>query len=208
MNGKTHIAVGLALSTAVMQPQTIDQCFMAIIGGSLGGIISDIDLPTGVPNSMGYSLTICAVTLYSDWILKTGICEYLVSHSGITTIIGAIGLIITIIKCQQSAHRTFSHSFLGLAFLSGFLALIFPPITPYFAIGFLSHILLDLFNIEPVEIFYPYPSKKQKADGKKGVYFRICASSNPFANRFLTMLGILGTGFFLIHPFISIRLPI
>ena len=52
-----------------------------------------------------------------------------------------------------------------------------------FAIGFLSHIGLDLLNKKPVQVFFPVKSR------------RMCLGwcyANRLANKFLLALGVLG----------------
>ena len=43
MMGKTHFTIGLATALAVTQPQSVGECMVALIGGSLGGVIADND---------------------------------------------------------------------------------------------------------------------------------------------------------------------
>ena len=44
---------------------------------------------------------------------------------------------------------------LALALLDGSLALAFPLFLPYFTVGFLSHLVLDLCNQKGLKLFYP-----------------------------------------------------
>ncbi len=48
-------------------------------------------------------------------------------------------------------HRTFTHSLLFTAILT--------PVSPFIALGVLSHILMDMFNPQGVEIFFPFGRK-------------------------------------------------
>ena len=43
MMSRTHISFGVATSLLATQPKTVSGCFVAVLGGSIGGIISDID---------------------------------------------------------------------------------------------------------------------------------------------------------------------
>jgi inner membrane protein len=93
--------------------------------------------------------------LAADFILNAGIWEYILGHIGIPLIIGAIGFIVVCIFMRISNHRGFSHSFLALILLSISLGLMCAPLVLYFAIGFLSHLLLDLLNKQPIRLFFP-----------------------------------------------------
>lgn len=44
MMGSTHMAVGAAVSLAVLQPDDLSSVACAIAGGVLGGLASDIDV--------------------------------------------------------------------------------------------------------------------------------------------------------------------
>lgn len=61
------------------------------------------------------------------------------------------------------------HSFLALFGLSFFTYIIFPDITPYFFVGFISHMVIDAFNGKREKIFWPlgkgFALRLCKADG-------------------------------------------
>ena len=44
MMSKTHFAVGLATSLAIIQPKTFNECAVAVIGGTVGGVLADNDI--------------------------------------------------------------------------------------------------------------------------------------------------------------------
>ena len=58
---------------------------------------------------------------------------------------------------------------------------LYAPLIPYVAAGFLSHMVLDLLNKKPVEIFYPY---------KKGVCLRLF-SADGLANRLICTVSLV-----------------
>ena len=44
MMGKTHIAVGIAAAYLITHPQTAPEFIIATVGGSIGGVMADIDV--------------------------------------------------------------------------------------------------------------------------------------------------------------------
>ena len=41
---KTHIAVGIATTYLIMLPKTVSEFTVATVGGSIGGVVADIDV--------------------------------------------------------------------------------------------------------------------------------------------------------------------
>ena len=66
---------------------------------------------------------------------------------------------------KNQPHRSFMHSILAVALLSGATYIILPEIVPYLSISMLSHILIDTLNKKRVHIFYPLPW---------GIAFNLC----------------------------------
>ena len=73
------------------------------------------------------------------------------------------------------------HSILALGLLSGIIAVIYLPAVKYFSIGFLSHLVLDMFNYKKVRLLYPM---------KKGVCFRMF-HARGMANDIAFITGII-----------------
>lgn len=63
MMGKTHIAVGIASAYTIMQPKTSIELAVATVGGSIGGIMADIDVKIDRSNRF-------AQRAYSDTLQK------------------------------------------------------------------------------------------------------------------------------------------
>ena len=64
MMGKTHIAVGLAAAYAITQPKTMSEFAIATVGGSIGGIMADIDVK--IDNSNKFAAKASLDALYSE----------------------------------------------------------------------------------------------------------------------------------------------
>jgi inner membrane protein len=65
MLGKTHVAVGVAASLAILQPDTATGIISAVAGGAIGGWICDID---------------CKEMEYDDDTVPGFILTFLVTH--------------------------------------------------------------------------------------------------------------------------------
>ncbi len=61
MMGKTHIAVGIAAAYAVMHPQTVPEFIIATVGGSLGGVMADIDVKIDTSNKFAAKASLDAL---------------------------------------------------------------------------------------------------------------------------------------------------
>jgi inner membrane protein len=163
MMSKTHIAIGIASSIALTQPKKVGELLGAIVGGSIGGLISDIEVKSNAhpksKNVLHGRIIVAAITAFAlavDFIMKAGICDYIQEHAGIPLIIGTVAFVVVCLIMRNSAHRAFSHSFLALILLSIALGLLCAPLVPYFAIGFLSHLILDVMNKRPIQLFSPF----------------------------------------------------
>lgn len=180
MMGKTHMIAGIGAAVMIAPPDTIEGCLQALLGGALGGLICDLDVQSStycrdariVRNT---ALLSGAGILFLDWKWGTGIWNHIGSHLGSRQLLG-LGIFLGVtIMGKLSSHRSFTHSFLALGLLTAAFYFLYAPLIPYVAAGFLSHMVLDLLNKKPVEIFYPY---------KKGVCLRLF-SADGLANRLI-----------------------
>ena len=44
MMSRTHLAIGLATSLAVIRPGSLQECAVAVVGGAVGGVLADNDI--------------------------------------------------------------------------------------------------------------------------------------------------------------------
>ena len=86
MMSRTHLTVGVGSALAIMLPTEAKFCCTAVIGGLLGGIITDNDIfdndYTGdaiLGQVIEFGAT--AVILFTDKILNIGLCNELFSRS-------------------------------------------------------------------------------------------------------------------------------
>lgn len=155
------MAVGIAATLAITQPSGVSELVLAVGAGSLGALISDIDVGTSNSHRDADKITALSVVVVlavfaMDYFCNTQIIERIIGSSGYLRIIAGLLLFIGICAFgKEQPHRSFMHSFLALILLSFALGLIWEKAVIYFAIGFLSHIATDIFNKKKVRLLYP-----------------------------------------------------
>ena len=183
MMSKTHLTVGIAAALAAA-PATTEGLFYALIGGSIGSMICDIDRSSeGTVRDAGVGWLITAVISVAAWLKEnvfSGIGftyrDLLSNPWQLVCVVFLIGLFLFAIS---GAHRGFSHSFLMLFCSFFFIFFISRRASLFYAIAFLTHILLDILNKRPVRVLYPM---------KKGfcLYWFYCDGT---ANNILMLAG-------------------
>lgn len=189
MQCKTHIAFGVAVSTAMVHTGDIKTILIAMAGATIGSAIPDLDsynsefsqILNKITGIIVATITICLAISY---ILKIDIIDKIVQYKNVTNIlIGTLIFLFVSILGSNTKHRTFMHSFLCLLIyylvLSTFLSQSFA--VP-FAVGMLSHILLDLLNHIGVAVLCPISDKRFCLD--------LC-DSDGIVNRVLFYLSIV-----------------
>lgn len=201
MMGKTHIALGIAAAYVITQPNTMSEFIVATVGGSIGGVMADVDVKIDSGNQFAAKASLDA--LYGE-ILAIAISggalavDYFTGGSILRGIIGhlprfAVGAVMFVALTmigELSKHRDRTHSLLALVLFSVSVFLIEPHIGLAFAIGYGSHLIIDLFNKSPIRILYPL---------KKGICFKIC-----YADRLGNELLLVG-GVFIIVLYIFLH---
>jgi inner membrane protein len=189
MMSKTHIAVGIAASLAVLQPQTVSACIPVVLGGAVGGLLSDVDVRANAHSrdaSQGRAIdaVLAVVLLVADWATKGELTSYSLAHLGSQQVAGVLAFLGLSVAGALSAHRSFKHSLLGLVLFTGALWLVCAPIIPAFVVGFISHVVLNVLNKTPVRILFPV---------RRGFCLGLCRADGA-ANEALLVAGILATG--------------
>lgn len=194
MLGKTHLAIGIAAATAIIQPETAHECLSAVFGGAIGGVLCDIDTlrNDGKKDSVAIQLTAAAAAaciLAADYFLNTGICAAALTRDRQTLTIGAAAFVVLWIVGLFSNHRGFTHSIAAGALFSQAVWMICPPVAIPFAAAYASHIAIDLLNKKGLRLLWPL---------KGGVCLGLCYSDRA-ADILLFQLGILAGIFFLMN---------
>lgn len=186
MLGKTHIAVGVTASLAIVQPATPISLLSTIAGGAIGGWICDIDVRSTekgdntIPNLILLVL-LAGGALFGDYCLGNGVWAYVAENRGIGQSIAAALFVILCIWGIASSHRTMTHSLFGLLMFSLLVYFIARPLAYSFFIGYGFHILLDLFNKRGINLFFPFKAK---------ICFGLCDADGT-ANRIIRMFATI-----------------
>lgn len=182
MQMNTHAAVGACVGLALTMNQPAE---IALIGGTLamiGGIISDIDVgdvgQASTPRIIGgVSVGLLVLLVLSGWLWMPEVAALWWETSGwLRSAIGGALLVGSCLWGSTKPHRSFLHSLLGMATLCLGVYLVLPVAAGYFLAGMVSHVILDLLNYRPVQLFYPL---------EKGVSLRLCYSKSRVSNAIL-----------------------
>lgn len=164
MMSKTHIAIGIASALAIAQTGSPESCVAAVVGGSAGGIIADCDITPSRAHRDALTgrlivLGVAAASLAADHYADAGLCDYLLEHLGLPLVTGALLFAALTFLGGHTEHRTFTHSLVGLALFCASTYLVCEPLFPYFAIGYASHLALDITNYQGIRLFWPLDVK-------------------------------------------------
>ena len=198
MMGKTHVAIGVFCVLLLSQPSTVPECALVIAGGSLGGVAADIDT---VNNDYKHdaligqllAVTIAGVMAFCNYFSGGSIFTEILGTDKAVVITGAVTYLILLIKGYLSNHRTFTHSILATILFTLSIGLICTSIAPYYLVGYLSHLFLDILNKKEVPLLYPI---------KKGICLKLCYAGKT-ANTAFMWIGFIGsillTGYLLLN---------
>ncbi len=175
MSGSTHLAVSMAASFMVFQPDTLEEVALCIGVSTIGGTLSDIDVDSSTAKRktekiVGVILLLFLLTILVNWKFHFGIERFFLENLAfLRLLLGFAGLIVICIYGMTKPHRTFMHSVSAVAFTAAACWLLSTKLVPYMILSMSTHIILDLFNKKKVQIFYPLPWKGCfglcKADG-------------------------------------------
>lgn len=185
MEKKTHVVCANAIAIGLMRPESIS-CLLITCGfASLGGLLPDVDLKDSTTDKLFDRLMTSLITiivmyflikyflgidLYNE-IKKIDIVFNYIISLVLFIIMGYLG--------SKTSHRSFTHSFLGCFIYALILSYGFDNNTLIpFLCGYLSHIVLDLFNKKGVALLYPCK-------------FRLCLNlceSNGMVNKILFII--------------------
>ena len=187
MMGHTHLAVGIAAGLLAVHPTSLPELLAGIGAGALGGLIPDIDVGTSKSHKQAdmitmFSAVIVAVVILTDWLFHVGIQDKLMQNETFAQMFTPVIIFIGVCAYGKGTpHRTFMHSILTMVLLTACVGIALPIAAPYFCFGFLSHIVLDIFNKKRVRIFWP---------SKKGICLKM-SSSHGKTNKILFYSGVI-----------------
>lgn len=189
MLGKTHMAVGIATTLAVTQPENVSEMILAVGVGALGALTSDIDVGTSdshrdADKIVALSVIAVLAVIVIDRFFQTGITTQIIQNSGYGRVVAGVLLFVGICAFgKEQPHRSFMHSFFALVLLCFAMGLVWEKAVVYFMIGFISHLATDVFNKRKLRLLYPL---------KGGVAFGVF-HAHGLANRIFFMAGSIVT---------------
>lgn len=184
MTKKTHIATGLATSTAIMTyyHNTItyfhnihwEELLIGSVIAMIASTLPDADIYDNRPfDAIEDIMKMCAFCF---------LLQYLDGLSfSITNIYSLLLFAVMLIIVIPMPHRGFSHSLMcGAIFTFIVYRICYTEIyTTWFAIAYASHLIIDILNKKGIPLFYPLTKKK--------VCFKLC-DSNGICNNFLCVI--------------------
>ncbi len=157
MMARTHISIGCAAGFAAANALGMQPGPEYLLAVALGSMLPDIDHPGGKINRkiLPRSKKIDKMAVYT--IMAIGAGYLYVKNSNMAVALYAIPLFLMI---AFSKHRGITHSILGsgififsihsISFEFGNSAFVIP-----FAIGYIMHIVSDMFTSAGIQLFYP-----------------------------------------------------
>ena len=163
MLGNTHAAVGAA-SGLIVLGGTVAHSPVALVAGAtlgaIGGLMTEIDLDSKHAKAVVFSSVL--------YLALQGAARNLTSSLAMsTTIAGLIALTVLVVLGLNSNHRGFTHSILALVLFSTAAYAVVGNSSTWFAIGYASHLVIDLFNKKGESLLFPINVK---------VCFNLCAA--------------------------------
>lgn len=157
MMKKTHMSVGVTLSSLAAAAVGVKINPMFIISSAIGSVVPDVDHPKGAINQKILLIHSGLFKCITYLCFAALIIIYGSKHLDPKIIYYSVPLFVAI---AMSRHRGITHSLVGLIGAVAIMSFIKSKyglniIIP-FSFGVSSHILLDMFNPEGVELLWPY----------------------------------------------------
>lgn len=184
MQGNTHNMVGIACALGAAEIASLgnaspETMILAAAAGSFGGLIPDIDIKHSQARKQLYKVIttlICTIACLSifESIFNVKWLSRLTMHTNNTRmIIGGIFVLGIYLYGMTTAHRSFMHSITVLIASTLCVFITLPSLAPYYAIGYASHLFIDLFNHKKEQLLWP--------SDKGNLCFDLC-DANGIAN--------------------------
>ena len=160
MMSRTHIAVGVTAALAIAQTGSAESVVAALVSGAVGGIIADCDITPSrahkdalIGRLIVVGLTVAALAV--DYWYGAGVCAYLLDNLGMRLVAGIALCVALTFLGGHTDHRSFTHSLVAMAAFCAAMWLVCEPLLPYFAMGYASHLVLDVTNKQGIRLFWP-----------------------------------------------------
>lgn len=197
MDGKTHAAVGVAAAFLFVQPKAPTDLVIAAGVGAFAGILPDIDIKRSEVATLMKKVVavfIVGMTLlivqqeFTGLTITQRLNQYGIGGS-------VVGLAILIAFCaygSTQSHRGFTHSLAALAVMTINSYFLFGGFLPAFVVGYLSHLVADIFNTKGEQFLWPLPQRYRLS---------LCASNKTAALTLRMVAYVLSVGYALSLPF-------
>ncbi|OZV12116.1 hypothetical protein CIW83_10825 [Tissierella sp. P1] len=172
MTGKTHVVIGITAALTVSFGQPVENQLIIVLASAISSLIPDLDHPKGKLNQ---KILLVNNNFYRIlFYLSLGSLFMYLYYSNQISIFLYLGLISFLIGI--SSHRGFTHSIVGFLASTSIVTLGtvnygLTSVYSGFAIGYVLHIIADLFTTRGVKLFYPLKNNisfpiKIKTNGK------------------------------------------
>lgn len=161
MTGKTHLAAGVAAALLAAGPAAgLTGLVAAAAGGAAGAVLPDLDVrDTAHPWRERLTRAGAAALLVGALVADGAAGWPLVRRAagaGLGSVaLGAVSLAALCCAARLSAHRSFSHSLPALAGFAAATHLVCAPLAPFVALGFATHLALDLLTYRGLRLLWP-----------------------------------------------------
>lgn len=170
MKGRTHLAVGVASSLFVAPHLTgvftgfnlnVTSVLLGVSVAGVGALLPDIDIKgSDARRGLTKILSSIALLIVFGFILRNNMIMSdikgpLDAMKGSVNVVGLVLFVVSLVFGFFSNHRSYTHSLLGFAVFSYSVYLLLGGFWVWFAIGYLSHILIDLFNCKGERLLFP-----------------------------------------------------
>jgi inner membrane protein len=178
MTGKTHIAVGAASALALAHAGLADPtpALACLAAGAVGGLLPDADVASSeasrqLRRAWALLAVVVAAAAVADGALGFALLPHLalaIASLGMPQVAG-IAILVAVCACgRASGHRGFSHSLVALAASHAAVRLALPTVAAAVAVGYASHLALDLLNKKPERLLWPMASGQRLGLFKSG----------------------------------------
>ena len=190
MLGKTHAAVGAAMSLYVVRPHSVSGIALTLTAGIIGGLLCDIDSSHTELHKKAALLGIASLA-----IIVTGVATGRITRNGsllnslmqneavALRILCGAGLFLISFLGSFTHHRSFTHSIVFTVMVYWLMLIAFYPAARAITAGVTSHIAIDFLNERGEKLFWPI---------NKRFSLKLC-SSDGTVNKAMFYMGVGAT---------------
>ncbi len=200
MQGKTHAAVGVASALLLSTNPT---WYLDCICGAVGALMPDMDTEESIGVKATKKILVCSgvvlgalTTLqFLGWIEIVNLKEIGFEWLSYNTIAGFLGLMVLCLIGRTQPHRGLMHSLPMMAVASFVVWMMYPGFMQPFAIGYASHLVIDLLNYKGEQLLFPLSKRFSlglcKSDGIVNKVMLVCGTLLSIVLVFSKITGIV-----------------